>query len=360
MKAKTKLEEEKGITLIVLVITIIVLLILAGVTIATLTGENGILIQAGNAKEETRGASVEEARDLWKINQEANHYVENETIQSLEELINDLVNERLLTIEERDQILGNAEKNIEAKGEVTIGSRRIVFRYFEIGKMVSVGDFVNYEAGDWTNEDITKLGDYYTGKAITQPCKFGGFEVGDSKDSTVNADPWGNKNIYERGWRVLNKNEDGSMNIVHAGTPEGYCQEYGTNCAYKNQWILGGGKNENDTSNITEGIIPRDWSMYEDNKYVKKGSSRSISSEINNISQSSNLRTIGAGYWYSGAGSNSLLCFISADGYRFANQYYNAIMGIRPIVTIKPEVLVDPNGKEKHVTPETAWNLILE
>ncbi len=33
----------RGITLIALVITIIVLLILAGVTIATLTGENGLL-----------------------------------------------------------------------------------------------------------------------------------------------------------------------------------------------------------------------------------------------------------------------------------------------------------------------------
>ena len=43
--------EEKGITLIVLVITIIVLLILAGVSIAMLTGNNGILTQASNAKE---------------------------------------------------------------------------------------------------------------------------------------------------------------------------------------------------------------------------------------------------------------------------------------------------------------------
>ena len=33
----------KGITLIALVITIIVLLILAGITIATLTGDNGII-----------------------------------------------------------------------------------------------------------------------------------------------------------------------------------------------------------------------------------------------------------------------------------------------------------------------------
>lgn len=45
-------EEESGITLIALVITIIVLLILAGISIATLTGENGILTQASKAKEQ--------------------------------------------------------------------------------------------------------------------------------------------------------------------------------------------------------------------------------------------------------------------------------------------------------------------
>ena len=42
-KLKEQLKTNKGITLIALVITIIVLLILAGVTIATLTGDNGIL-----------------------------------------------------------------------------------------------------------------------------------------------------------------------------------------------------------------------------------------------------------------------------------------------------------------------------
>ena len=55
---KQKLKESKGITLIALVITIIVLLILAGVTIATLTGDNGILTQAGNAKEQTEKADI--------------------------------------------------------------------------------------------------------------------------------------------------------------------------------------------------------------------------------------------------------------------------------------------------------------
>ena len=47
------MREQKGITLIALVITIIVLLILAGVSIAMLTGENGILTKATQSTKET-------------------------------------------------------------------------------------------------------------------------------------------------------------------------------------------------------------------------------------------------------------------------------------------------------------------
>ena len=39
----TRIKTNEGITLIALVITIVVLLILAGVTISTLIGENGII-----------------------------------------------------------------------------------------------------------------------------------------------------------------------------------------------------------------------------------------------------------------------------------------------------------------------------
>ena len=57
---KLNLKERKGITLIALVITIIVLLILAGVSIAMLTGQNGILTQAQKAKTTTENKSAEE------------------------------------------------------------------------------------------------------------------------------------------------------------------------------------------------------------------------------------------------------------------------------------------------------------
>ena len=61
------LKEQKGITLIALVITIIVLLILAGVSIAMLTGDNGILTKANTSKTETAKAEVME-----RINMELN------------------------------------------------------------------------------------------------------------------------------------------------------------------------------------------------------------------------------------------------------------------------------------------------
>ena len=60
-------EAQKGITLIALVITIIVLVILAGVSIAMLTGQKGILTQANNAKNETELASAKEKVELAVI-----------------------------------------------------------------------------------------------------------------------------------------------------------------------------------------------------------------------------------------------------------------------------------------------------
>ena len=57
-----KSKKEKGITLIALTITIVVLLILAGVTIAAISGDNGILQNAARAKEET-----DKANDIEKI-----------------------------------------------------------------------------------------------------------------------------------------------------------------------------------------------------------------------------------------------------------------------------------------------------
>ena len=54
------MRNQKGITLIALVITIIVLLILAGVSIAMLTGQNGVLTRAADADTATEKAGIAE------------------------------------------------------------------------------------------------------------------------------------------------------------------------------------------------------------------------------------------------------------------------------------------------------------
>ena len=77
-----KLKEElkygkKGITLISLVVTIIVLLILAGVSIATLTGDNGLLTRANEAETKTEKAKEDELRELTQA-EAATHLEEYE------------------------------------------------------------------------------------------------------------------------------------------------------------------------------------------------------------------------------------------------------------------------------------------
>ena len=61
---KQEVKSNKGITLIALIITIIVLLILAGVSIAMLTGENGILKRANEAVDITKYKTAEEKVNL--------------------------------------------------------------------------------------------------------------------------------------------------------------------------------------------------------------------------------------------------------------------------------------------------------
>ena len=72
----------KGITLIALVITIIVLLILAGVSIAMLTGQNGILTQAQNSKQTTEKSAEQEKRKLSQA--EASTHLEAYTYTDVE------------------------------------------------------------------------------------------------------------------------------------------------------------------------------------------------------------------------------------------------------------------------------------
>lgn len=63
-----KLKNKREITLIALVVTIVVLLILAGVSISLILDNNGIIQKSKDAKLETRASQVEDEIGLWKQN----------------------------------------------------------------------------------------------------------------------------------------------------------------------------------------------------------------------------------------------------------------------------------------------------
>ena len=79
----------KGITLIALVITIIVLLILAGVSIAMLTGQNGILTQASNSKDKTTAAEIAERVNM-ELNVQLPRAMAGESFNTAEDIVKNI------------------------------------------------------------------------------------------------------------------------------------------------------------------------------------------------------------------------------------------------------------------------------
>ena len=122
---KQKLKESKGITLIALVITIIVLLILAGVTIATLTGDNGILKKAGDAKTQTEQAKADEN---LKIAIAGSYGTDGKL--NLKDLKDNLENQKIPYTDSDKfplEVTVNGEKKkIDANGNVTVKLESVV------------------------------------------------------------------------------------------------------------------------------------------------------------------------------------------------------------------------------------------
>ena len=106
--------------MIALIVTIIVLLILAGITVATLTGDNGLLTKAGEAKNASEQANLEEEVQLALIEGQTDKYFNS----------NSNMEEKLKAIFEKSYGQGNidvtkAGKNYKAKVKNTKTAYRI-------------------------------------------------------------------------------------------------------------------------------------------------------------------------------------------------------------------------------------------
>ena len=157
MKTKERETKNKGITLIALVVTIVVLLILAGVSISMLSGEDGIINQAQNAKNKTNEAAKNEQLDLAR--QE------------------DLINETLDGVEV-EQVTDTAPGVLEENGtEYTINSiEDLVFFAYDVtngnnyeGKTVKLGINLDFNSTkSYVDQFRTDYGEYgYDGELKT-------------------------------------------------------------------------------------------------------------------------------------------------------------------------------------------------
>ena len=99
---KNIFEVNKGITLIALVVTIIILLILAGVSISLVLDNNGIIGKSQESRLETRASQVEDEIGLWK----QNNFIKSETGESIENanaVLQSLISRKLLNEDEIDR-----------------------------------------------------------------------------------------------------------------------------------------------------------------------------------------------------------------------------------------------------------------
>ena len=201
---------KKGITLIALVITIIVLLILAGVSISMLTGDNAILSKAWQAKEATRGSQVKEYVDLAATSNEGVGYTGGDKVTK-DKAISDLKEKGELTdkevelLKDEDVItIGGIEIDFSVLG----GSRTWTYDANNLTctygtKTVKIGDYVNYSSTEGTTETT-----------YTSP-----------EDKNGYADQEFSSN-YGGTWQVLGVDEEGCLMLISSDiikrTSDGY------------------------------------------------------------------------------------------------------------------------------------------
>ena len=192
MKLNFKGRKEKGITLIALVITIIVLLILAGVTIATLTGDNGILEKANEAKTTN---DEEKAKEQIKIAVMGSYGKDGELnyddlTKNLGQIgIKDLPNEASYPLE---VTLDGVSATIEANGEVNFTTRG---GYTQTGDTITSPDGKTMKVGDYVDYDPT-LGANASDLTYTSTAD----KTGANSDQEFNATTYKSAGY---GWRVL-------------------------------------------------------------------------------------------------------------------------------------------------------------
>ena len=161
------MKQEQGITLIALVITIIVLLILAAVSIATLTGENGILNQVNKAQKNTDIAETKEQIELeimGTVNEDNTSYTNQDVINAVEKITGIEVEENTATVKSKkgnnvdiSDLWKKLELEEETKYYFTINDIQCYFTNKDAGFQYNSSGKASFYYDEWINNHVSGL-----------------------------------------------------------------------------------------------------------------------------------------------------------------------------------------------------------
>lgn len=144
-----KIMSNAGITLIALIITIIVLLILAGITISMVVGENGIIAKAMLAKEKTNEMQLSEEEKLEDLKKSLNGATRDDEIIALKERIGNLEtklnNMEIPTYKELGSATSTSLNNIVTLSDNLSNYKHVMIIYKGAGKTLFAGGAISIE-----------------------------------------------------------------------------------------------------------------------------------------------------------------------------------------------------------------------
>ena len=206
---KSFINKNKGITLIALIITILVMLILAVVSISAVVGDNGVMTRAEKSQDEQKCATITDHRDLWWSNLKVANFGENTSVQTLDELVEDLKVNGVITEEDKQEILETGELKFDSIDKSVV--------FYEVRNRQ--GEYVQYDGKLWIilYDDVYTEGAFGLQMVAEEPF---GKEINlGNMDETVPAEIEGkiNKAIYSYNHSIERLNKECDKLVKDSG-----------------------------------------------------------------------------------------------------------------------------------------------
>ncbi len=238
-----------------------------------------------------------------------------------------------------------------------------------ISNMVSIGDYVNYDAGEWTSKDLSSItlgsSSNPTLDLPTEQGKFGGFTVNSSRNS--NSTSLEGLSPALSGWRVWSIEGD-IVTLVHAGHSETYYHGYTASGSSSASLSILRNRDMsmylNSYASSAKFMTGEDYATWYNKNIENTGLTLSDNGNSTGLYGGSysttdtmlttNNSSIGAYYWLATSADSDSLYYFGADAdSRCIYSWHSFAGGVRVLITLKNTVSVsDGDG-----SVESPWQL---